>query len=136
MGIKNNIFANYSSLTTANSPIMFFADATQQIGSVSNNNVFYNAILGCIGSVVNTTENLATWQARGYDLNSVEQNPLLYNQTDKPYPVTPIRVGAALASPFDTGLNVTTDFKIGQSALPIIANNYQSGTYQNGPYIQ
>lgn len=130
--IKNNIFANYSSTASSNSFIQF-DDATQEVGCVSDYNVFYNAISGNIGRIVNTFYNLTNWKLQGFDANSIEQNPNLVNYS---YPSPKISNGTTLASPYDYGLDITTDFKAGSVALPVIVTKQQSGTWQNGAYVQ
>lgn len=134
--IKNNIFVNTSPITTPTSSLVYFESATQQTGCVINYNVYYNETLGCVGRVNATTYTLTSWQGIGYDASSLEQDPLLINSTTKPYPLTAINSAQSQSIPFNTGLDVATNFNVGNVLLPSIVNRNQPVTAQNGAYIQ
>lgn len=132
--IKNNIFQ--SAAYTSTTALIVVEQST--ITTTINYNDWYSGGVGMpIGKVVGTTYNWSGWQGLGYEANGINTNPNFTSVTNSLWPVTPLTAtDNSLGSPYNVGLDILSNYYLTSSNIPKVIAKTQSGTWQNGAYIQ
>lgn len=121
--IINNIFVN------SNGYIYKF-DVHSQLGHTINYNCFY--FLNKLSSIAGIDINLIQWNILGFDLNSINSDPLLTNFI--PSAISPAKqTGQNLGIPFNNVLNPITNWG-NDPDLPNVVTELQGAFYDMGAY--